>query len=128
MSTTLTTPAITYAVLPPERWSELTPIFSAHGVAPPPPEGAVAMTAQDETGKIIAVLMLQPVLVADPLWIAEEGVGHVSFIKLVQGIDALLGQHRTRYFTLASPQTEPLCAFAGFTKCDASLWKKEAAQ
>ena len=109
-----------YRLLTPEEFELLRPRFEEFGFEPPTPEGAVVSAAlRDE--ELVGFLVLQLAYHLEPLWIAPEERGRVSWLRLAEPINELCARAPgMEYYTLApSAQVARICEHGGMQELSA---------
>lgn len=116
---------MTYRLLPIEEWDRLHGITQAGGFIVPDPSIGCAAVAEDDEGRIVAVLFFQLAAHMEPLIIERPGV---NFLRLQQIIEdqvrsALSGM---AYYAMSNtPETARMCEKAGMELTPYALWRKE---
>lgn len=108
-----------YRLLPPGEWASLEPFFKERSIGLPSPNLAQIAVAEDG-GQIVGFLVRQLVPHVEPLSIAPEYRGKVSWKRLANMLD----MNQTFVFA-DSPERERMCELAGFQKIEPfTVWIK----
>lgn len=119
--------AMKYGLLAPQEWHMVRPIFEQFGTVPPMPEMGRIAVAIDSDGNIHGMLVLQPVLHMEPMWISEDSRQEVRFTKLVKVLEDDLDRVRegspVTYYAFATPEAEQIEGMAKLVGMETMKWK-----
>jgi hypothetical protein len=115
---------VEYRFLVPEEFELLRPVFEEAGGRLPAPAQA-AIYAAIRNNLIVGFHTVQLVPHAEPIWIAPEERGRVSWRRLQEGVESLFDTGGTYFAFSDNPRMEKLCYKAGMHKVPLQVWAKE---
>ena len=111
-----------YRILPMAEWEKLLEILPPESI--PAPEVAGAAVAEDESGAVQGVLMLQLAFHVEPLVIKDS---HVDFRRLVRTIEESLQDRKglVYYVFVPDEKIRRMAEIVDFKPTGWEVWKKE---
>lgn len=78
------------------EWEKLTPIFHREfQTDPPSPTSSMVIVAKEcDTGRVVGLLAVQPIVHAEPLWVAEEYRGRHITEAMIKKAKSILKETR----------------------------------
>ena len=114
---------VTYRFLEPQEFPLLAEVFAEYGGTIPDPNLS-AINAAIVDDKIVGFHVLQLIPHAEPIWIAKDYRGYVSWRTLQAGIESVFQGAGTYYSFSDRPEIEKLCKKAGMIEVPMKVWVK----
>lgn len=123
----------TYRLIGIGEWERLRPVFAQYGSQLPDPSVSLIAAAELD-GEIVGFLTLQPILHAEPLYIAPGHTGEVYVPRLLHLLEDSLRQVLTTLKTTEpvvihvfsdKPETGRLAKAHGFEHAPYHVWRKQ---
>lgn len=117
----------TYRFLQPDEYTKVDPIFSHFDWHRPAAGSAAIAVAEDPDGNVKALLTLQLIPHAEPLFCSDS---HVNLRQLKTMVEDMIKEGQSQlgpgYVIIATnPETERLALANGMQKVDGTLYRKE---
>lgn len=123
---------ITIRMLDPEQFYLLEEFCESENIPTPNPDFSKVVAAIDQdTGKVVGIVVAQMQAHTEPIWVKKEYQGDGIWEEMADAMEGYLdmlaygsGAQIAVYNQPTNAAAERICRMRGYTKCDKPLWTK----